>query len=136
MSEVASGLEVRRETTVEESPVEVWEALTDPDRLSEWLAEDAELDLVEGGELRLTFEDGERAGRVESVEEERRLAFTWERPGYGESRVEFMVEAVSAGTRVIVVEADLGPGPRALAAADWWVAKLGALRATLALVTA
>lgn len=136
MGEVASGLEVRRETTVEASPVEVWEALTDPDRLSEWLAEDAELDPVEGGELRLTFEDGERAGRVESVEEERRLAFTWERPEYGESRVEFTVEAVPAGTRVIVVESDLGPGPRALAAADWWVAKLGSLRATLALVTA
>ena len=136
MSEVAGGLEVRRETTVEASPAEVWEALTDPDRLSQWLAEDVELDLVEGGELRIGFEDGERPGWVESVEEERRLAFTWERPGCGQSRVEFTLDALPAGTRVTVVESDLASVPRAEAAADWWVAKLGALRATLALVTA
>src|SRR3954465_7455859 len=35
---------VERETLIEASPEEVWEALTDEDRLEEWLAPDVELD--------------------------------------------------------------------------------------------
>src|SRR2546429_250906 len=42
---------VERETTVEASPEEVWEALTDEDRLEEWLAPEVELDPSEGGTI-------------------------------------------------------------------------------------
>ena len=42
---------VERETVLPAGPDEVWEALTDDDRLEEWLAEDVELDPVEGGEF-------------------------------------------------------------------------------------
>ncbi len=132
-------LRVERETILEAAPEEVWEALTEESRLAEWLADDAELDPVEGGEVRFGFADGERAGRVERVEEERSFAFTWTRPGEGPSRVEFTIEAVPAGTRLVVVESGLsGPAAMASAAAtaEWWVAKLGALGAILALVPA
>ena len=49
---------VERETLVEASPDEVWEALTDEDRLEEWLAPDVELDPTEGGEIAVRDGDG------------------------------------------------------------------------------
>ena len=101
---------VERETQVEASPEEVWEALTDDDRLSEWLAPEVELDPTEGGEIAVRDGDDERTGTVETVEEPERLTFTWTRPGEGESFVEFTIEALPGGTRVRVVETPVGLG--------------------------
>ena len=95
---------VERETLVEASPEEVWEALTDEDRLEEWMAPDVELDPVEGGEIAVRDGGDERSGTVETVEEGERFAFTWSRPGEGESFVEFTIEALPGGSRVTVVE--------------------------------
>jgi uncharacterized protein YndB with AHSA1/START domain len=95
---------VERETTVEASPEEVWEALTDEDRLEEWMAPDVELDPVEGGEISVGDGDDRRTGTVETVVEEERFAFTWTRPGEDESFVEFTIEPLPGGTRVKVVE--------------------------------
>src|SRR5919197_3790303 len=78
---------VERETLVEASPEEVWEALTDEDRLEEWLAPDVELDPYEGGEISVTDGEDRRTGTVETVGEEERFAFTWTRPGEDESFV-------------------------------------------------
>ena len=108
---------VERETRVEASPEEVWEALTDPDRLSEWLAPDVELDPTEGGEIAVRDGEDERTGTVETVEELERLTFTWTRPGEGESFVEFTIEPLPAGTRVRVVETPIGP--TAMAFGGW-----------------
>jgi uncharacterized protein YndB with AHSA1/START domain len=105
---------VERETLIEASPDEVWEALTDEDRLEEWLAPDVELDPQEGGEIAVRDGDEERTGTVETFEEGERFAFTWSRPGEGESFVQFTIEAVPAGTRVTVVET-----PMAMALAGW-----------------
>jgi uncharacterized protein YndB with AHSA1/START domain len=130
---------VERETTIEASPAEVWEALTDEGILSDWFAEDAELDLVEGGAVRFDCDDGERSGTIEEIAEEERLSFVWTRPEYGTSRVEFSIEATPLGTRVVVTERVLvstEASGTATATAGWWRAKLGALRATLALVPA
>ena len=100
---------VERETLIEADPEEVWEALTDEDRLQEWLAPDVELDPYEGGEIAVRDGDEERTGTVETVEEGERFAFTWSRPGQDESFVEFTIEAIPAGTRVTVVETPIGP---------------------------
>src|SRR3954447_15224150 len=80
---------VERETLVEASPEEVWEALTDEDRLEEWMGPDGELDPVEGGEIAVRDGEDERAGTIETFEESERFAFTWSRPGEEESFVEF-----------------------------------------------
>ena len=106
---------VERETMVEASPGEVWEALTDEDRLEEWLAPEVELDPVEGGEIAVSDGEDRREGTVETVEEEERFAFTWTRPGEGESFVVFTIEALPGGTRVKVVETPIGP----MAAVGW-----------------
>jgi uncharacterized protein YndB with AHSA1/START domain len=116
---------VERETLVEATPEEVWEALTDDDRLSEWLAPDVELDPIEGGEIAVRDGEDERTGTVETVEKQERIAFTWTRPGEGESFVEFTIEPLPAGTRVRVVET-----PTSMAFGGW-TSRLGRLRRSL-----
>ena len=115
---------VERETLVEASPEEVWEALTDEDRLEEWMAPEVELDPIEGGEIAVTDGEDRRTGTVETVEEEERFAFTWSRPGERESFVEFTIEALPGGTRVKVVETVVGPTSMA---ATGWGARLARL---------
>jgi uncharacterized protein YndB with AHSA1/START domain len=108
---------VERETLVEASPEEVWEALTDEDRLEEWMAPEVELDPFEGGEISVRDGEDHRSGTVETMEESKRFAFTWSRPGEGESFVEFTLEPLPAGTRVTVVETPIGP--TAIALGGW-----------------
>jgi uncharacterized protein YndB with AHSA1/START domain len=117
---------VERETLVEATPEEVWEALTDEDRLEEWMAPEVELDPYEGGEISVRDGEDHRTGTVETMVEGERFAFTWSRPGEGESFVEFTIEAVPAGTRVTVVETptssaatNTAAGSTALAFGDW-----------------
>jgi uncharacterized protein YndB with AHSA1/START domain len=129
---------VERETFVEASPEEVWEALTDEDRLEEWLAPDVELDPVEGGEIAVRDGEDQRSGTVETLEENERFAFTWARPGEGESFVEFTIEAVPEGTRVTVVETptaapDSAGSPTAMVAGGW-APRLARLHLALRLV--
>jgi uncharacterized protein YndB with AHSA1/START domain len=127
--------EVERQAILEASPEEVWRALTDERLLSEWLAEEAELDPVEGGDAVFRFEDGEeRRGTVLSVEEERSLAFTWGRPDEPETYVRLTLEPALGGTRLVVVERAAPVGPVALAGS--WDGRLAALRRATRLVLA
>jgi uncharacterized protein YndB with AHSA1/START domain len=83
---------VEREITVPAEPDEVWEALTDEDLREEWL-HDREAD------------EPRRIVRDEVADDEaRELAFRWARPGEDATEVRFLVEAVPAGTRVLVRE--------------------------------
>jgi uncharacterized protein YndB with AHSA1/START domain len=72
-------MEVTREVLLDAPLEEVWDALTDPDRLDEWFAEPDVL--------------------VEEVEELRRVVYELE-----ESRVAIELEEVDGGTRVLVTE--------------------------------
>jgi hypothetical protein len=92
---------------------EAWEALTDA---GAWLADEASLDLFEGGEGRFVMPDGgERRALVEQVDDGERLALWWwpvdadgipDSPG---SRVVFVLEPVFEGTRVSVTDTPVGP---------------------------
>jgi uncharacterized protein YndB with AHSA1/START domain len=126
--------EVRREVELEADPTEVWEAFVDERLLSEWLADDVELEPVEGSPARFRDGDSAREGTVLRVEEGRRLAFTWSRDGVLPSEVELTVDAVAGGSRVVVVERAIA-GPTALASASWG-GRLEGLARALALVTA
>jgi uncharacterized protein YndB with AHSA1/START domain len=114
-------MEVTREIVVPAPPAEVWEALTDPDRLEEWFANDVELDVEPGGEGTFRWDDGEvRYAVVHEVDVERRFAFTWREDDAGqESVVAFTLDEIDEGTRVVVTESV--PGPTALAG-EWGVA--------------
>jgi uncharacterized protein YndB with AHSA1/START domain len=111
---------VRREIVVPEAPATVWEALTDPDRLAEWFANEVELELAPGGEGIFRWADGtSRRAVVESVEPGRRLAFVWSEES-GEApatRVELTLEEADEGTRLAVLEEPAVPGPAASASA-------------------
>src|ERR671936_253207 len=100
---------VERETLVEATPEEVWEALTDEDRLEEWLGPGVEVDPFQGGEISGGDGDEGRNGTVETMDEPERFSFPGPRPGGGESYVEFTLEPLPAGTRVTVVEPPIGP---------------------------
>ena len=96
-------MEITRELVLPAPPGEVWEALTDPDRLAEWFANDVELDPRPGGRGVFRWDNGEvRTALVEEVEEARRFGFRWtdEEPG----EVAFDLEEVEGGTKVTVRE--------------------------------
>jgi uncharacterized protein YndB with AHSA1/START domain len=97
-------VEVVREVVFDAPPDEVWEALTDPERLEEWFANDVEFDLDRGGVFR--WEDGEvRHAIVEEVEPERRLALRWWDPSAPEeSEVTFTLDETEEGTKLVVTE--------------------------------
>jgi uncharacterized protein YndB with AHSA1/START domain len=95
-------MEVTRELVLPAPPEEVWEALTDPERLKEWFANDVEWD---GDELVYRWDDGEeRRARIEESLEPRRLGFRW-RDGDGEeTSVTFELEEADDGTHLTVTE--------------------------------
>jgi uncharacterized protein YndB with AHSA1/START domain len=94
-------MEVTREIVFPDSPDEVWEALTDPEQLEEWFANDVELDVREGGDGVFRWDDGEeRRAKVLVVEPGERLVFDWA----DEGEVEFTLEEVEEGTRLLVRE--------------------------------
>ncbi|MGH3047074.1 MAG: SRPBCC family protein [Gaiellaceae bacterium] len=127
-------MDVTRELVLPARPAEVWKALTDPDQLEEWFANDVELDPEPGGEGVFRWDDGEvRRARVEEVEVGRRFSFRWseEESPAEETHVAFTLEEVPEGTRVTVTES--APGPSACAGE--WSSALE-LRALLASVPA
>jgi uncharacterized protein YndB with AHSA1/START domain len=128
--------EVEREAVLDAPADEVWDALTDERLLGEWLADEAELEVVPGGRASFRFADGsEREGTVLRVEEERELAFTWARPGEPETEVELTLVPLVSGTRLVVVERAAAVTPIALAGSAWGD-RLSALRHALSLVLA
>lgn len=96
-------MEVTRELVLPVPPEEVWEALTDPERLAEWFANEVERD---GDALVYRWDDGEvRRATIEEADEPRRLGFRWaDEDGGDESRVVFELEEAADGTRLTITE--------------------------------
>jgi uncharacterized protein YndB with AHSA1/START domain len=94
-------VQVEREIVVPETPDEVWVALTEPERLEEWFATEAELDARPGGEGVFRWGDGEeRRAIVREAEEATRLVLDWEDGG----AVVVELDETPGGTLVRVVE--------------------------------
>ena len=94
-------MEVVREIVFPAPPEEVWEALTEPERLEEWFANDVELDAREGGEGTFRWDDGEeRRATVRELDAPHRIVLDWD----DEGTVTIELDQVEAGTRVHVVE--------------------------------
>ncbi len=92
---------IEREIVLPSPREDVWEALTEPERLEDWFANDVDLDLRPGGGARFRWSNGEeRHAVVTEVEPERRLVFEWE----DEGEVTFTLEDDVDGTRLTVVE--------------------------------
>ena len=87
-------MQVSREIVFPVPPDEVWEALTDPDQLEEWFANDVELDARVGGAGVFRWADGDerRATVVEATPGER-LVLDWDDDGTVELTLEEVEEA-------------------------------------------
>jgi uncharacterized protein YndB with AHSA1/START domain len=98
---IGGDVEITREIEFPVPPDEVWEALTDPEQLEEWFANDVELDAREGGAGVFRWDDGEqKRARVTVAEPPERLVLDWDEDG----EVEFTLEEVDDGTRLRVRE--------------------------------
>src|SRR2546421_7965797 len=94
-------VEIERDIVFPASPAEVWEALTEPERLEEWFASEVSLDARPGGEGVFRWGDGdERRAVVREIEPEERLVLDWD----DEGQVVLELEEVAGGTRLHVVE--------------------------------
>lgn len=98
---------------------EAWNAVTDAER---WLADEAEVDLREGGAATFVVDGEERTAIVEEVVDGERWTFWWWTEDAPGSRVTVELAPAVGGTRVRVTESPAGPwahvrsrGPRALA---------------------
>ena len=80
-------MSVRREIEIEATPEEVWEALATEEGRQAWLEPDPE-----------------REVHVEVVDEPSRLVWWWWHDDEPATRVEVLVVAAPAGSRVVVVE--------------------------------
>ena len=95
---------VRFERVYDQTPEEVWAALTEPARLGRWLGT-ADVDLRVGGSVRFRMgdtEDETAHGAVLAVEPPRVLEYEWHYPGEGESVVRWELAPHAAGTLLVL----------------------------------
>jgi uncharacterized protein YndB with AHSA1/START domain len=119
-------MEVRREVVLPAGREEVWAALTDPERLQEWFANEVDFDPRPGGAGVFRWGNGEeRRAVVETVEPQERLELGWDDDG----GVAITLEDDPDGTRLTVVET--APDVRACAGEWSWGLELWALDLTL-----
>ncbi|MEX2394026.1 MAG: SRPBCC domain-containing protein [Actinomycetota bacterium] len=102
---------VTKETFIDAPPDDVWDAITDPDELSEWFGAAVDGEIAEGELVRFAWPDG--AGRravIERIDEGRQLTFRWlgsdDDPA---SRVDITVEPVDEGSVISITEWRIEP---------------------------
>jgi uncharacterized protein YndB with AHSA1/START domain len=94
-------MQIEREIVFPATPAEVWEAITEAERLEEWFATEVELDPKPGGEGVFRWGDGdERRAVVREAEPQERLVLDWD----DEGEVVLELEEVDGGTRLHVTE--------------------------------
>jgi uncharacterized protein YndB with AHSA1/START domain len=102
---------VEREILIDAPPEVVWAVISEPNHVSGWFSDSAEIDLRPGGKITLIW-DGRHTehGRVEKVEPPHFFSFRWIRGSDTDVRednstlVEFSLSAEREGTRLRVVE--------------------------------
>jgi uncharacterized protein YndB with AHSA1/START domain len=114
---------VEREILIEASPEVVWGVITDPEQISRWLSDEAQVDARPGADGTLTWQPGGRGGdkefeaivpiRVVEAELLHRFSFRWSHPEGSEpdesnsALVEFTLVEEAGGTRLRVVESGI-----------------------------
>jgi len=114
---------VEREILIEARPEVVWGVITEPEQISRWFSDEAEVDARAGADGTLTWKPGGRGGdkefdaivpiRVVEAEPFRLFSFRWNHPqGAGPDEnnsalVEFSLIEEADGTRLRVVESGI-----------------------------
>ena len=95
-----------------EAPIDVvWRIVTEPDQITQWFSDEAQLDLRVGGQGRLVWTGrSSHPIQVEAIDPPRRFAFRWVYPEGARAEpgnstlVEFTLSREGANTRLRVVE--------------------------------
>ncbi len=100
---------ITRELHLDLAPEQAWPAISEAERLREWLAEEVELELVPAGDAAFVVDGEPRTGWVEEVsppagERPGRLVFWWQTGEEPASRVVLELVAEPQGSRLIVSE--------------------------------
>jgi uncharacterized protein YndB with AHSA1/START domain len=114
---------VEREILIGASPEVVWGVITEPEQISRWFSDEAEVEVRAGADGTLTWRPGGRAGnkgfdavvpiRVVDAEPFRRFSFRWSHPEgavpdeSNSALVEFSLIEETDGTRLRVVESGI-----------------------------
>jgi uncharacterized protein YndB with AHSA1/START domain len=114
---------IEREILVEASPEVVWGVITEPEQISRWFSDEADVEGRAGADGTLTWKPGGRGGckesdliapiRVVDAEPFRRFSFRWNHPrGAGPAQdnsalVEFSLIEEDGGTRLRVIESGI-----------------------------
>jgi uncharacterized protein YndB with AHSA1/START domain len=114
---------VEREILIEASPEVVWGVITEPEQISRWFSDAADIEGRAGADGTLTWSPGGRGGdkdsdlvvpiRVVDAEPFRRFSFRWNHPqGAGPDQgnsalVEFSLIEEAGGTRLRVLESGI-----------------------------
>jgi uncharacterized protein YndB with AHSA1/START domain len=105
--------QIERQLELPASPARVWESLTEPELLAEWLADEVTLELRPGGEASFRSGDEVRSGWIEEVVapvagsgredggESGRLTFWWAQDGEPASRVELVLSPTDRATTLL-----------------------------------
>jgi len=102
---------IEREVLIAAAPERVWEAITVPEHINQWLWDFAEIELRVGGAMTLA---GTYNGKpysyeatIEDLDPPNVFAFRWAEGGWvdgGATRVEISLTAADGGTRLRLVE--------------------------------
>ncbi len=114
---------VEREVLIEAPPEVVWGVITEPDQISRWFSDAAEVEPLAGASGALIWRAGGRGAsneadatyaiRVVSAEPYRRFCFRWNYPEGAEpdernsALVEFILTEEPGGTRLRVIESGI-----------------------------
>ena len=110
---------------------EVWQALTEPARLVQWLAPGA-IELRKGGAARLEFPDGGVIdSTVSAIEPMRLLEYSWSSPGEPVRPVRWELEPIGAAVR-LTMTLGMPANEDASRGLAGWAAHLDMLAAALA----
>jgi uncharacterized protein YndB with AHSA1/START domain len=96
---------VRREIVLAADREAAWQALTDPEELATWLADEVEVQIEPGAEGWIRWGESEPFPvTVEEVVQERRVVLRWAEADGPETVVELVLDDVPEGTRLVVIE--------------------------------
>lgn len=125
-------VEVRLRRLFEDDLERIWAALTEPQRLVQWLAP-GEIELRPGGAARLNFEDSGIVidSTVTAIEPLHRLAYSWSGPGEPDRPLCWTIEPKGEAVQ-LTLTLDLPAGEDVASACAGWEAHLEMLAADLA----
>jgi uncharacterized protein YndB with AHSA1/START domain len=111
---------VRYTRVIDASPEELWDALTNPERIARWmLTEEMVLEPRVGGKSHFGWgKQGSADGTVTVYDPPRCLEYTWEEES-GTSTVRFEISEVASGVELVLFHRDLAPKVAAGVGAGW-----------------